>query len=235
MKSSIEYKNIASEIKNQQFHKTYDIILSKHNYEDVNDEWRFIRKQHLEYPNYNMQISEEEMKKYHEFNFKKKITKNESKESSPHKSKDLPSFLKSVFSNNEEVKEAIMLMRDLTELSVDYRMLYTLRENLIKVSKENHNEQLTVDDFRKAWLGLMKLEKQDQHPYLEHKILHIITDETGQFINIKKFSSIVDLSEFYPLVVKKNKNFSEELYYALSSGTVKDHSQGLELLRKEKQ
>ena len=128
-----------------------------------------------------------------------------------------------------------MLMKDLIELRVDYRMLYVLRENLIKTKKDNHNEPLTVDDFRKAWLSLLKQEKQEQHPYLEHKMLHIITDETGQFIDSQKLSRIIDLSEFYPLIVKKNKNFSEELYYALSSGTVKDHNQAIQLLKKEKQ
>lgn len=45
---------------------------------------------------------------------------------------------------------------------------------------------------------------------------------------MKKYSNIVDLIEYYPMVVKKDKNFSKDLYYALSNGTMGDHQEGKE-------
>lgn len=194
----------------------------------MDDEWQFIRKHDFEYPNYDAKLTDKELEKYHEYNFKKPRVSSESRDSSPHKAKDLQSFLKTLFSNNEEIKEVVMLMKDLLDLSIDHRMLYIIREKLIKNCKEHNDTTVSVDDFRKEWRSLMDQEKHEQHPHMELKVLHTITDETGQVINMKKLANIVDVSEFYPLIVKKNKNFSEELYYVLSSGTTKDHTQGLE-------
>jgi len=51
---------------------------------------------------------------------------------------------------------------------------------------------------------------------------------------MKKFSNLVDLVEYYPLIVKKDKNFSKELYYVLSSGTLGGFSDSVESSKKQR-
>lgn len=233
MKHSPDQGNIASNYRKQQFHKTYNIIAHKEENEVEEDDWRLVRKQHIEYPNYDVQVSQDDIQKINDFNFKKKSTNNGFYES-PSKRKDLQSFLKSVFSNKEEIAEVVKLMKDLFDANFDHRILYMLRETLIKNSKEQHSEIITVDDFRTTWRRLLKQEHLDTNAHLELKILSNLVDSSGNYIDIKKFSNIVDLIEFYPLVVKKDKNFSKELYYVLSSGTMGDHQEGLEYHKRRK-
>jgi Ca2+-binding EF-hand superfamily protein len=49
---------------------------------------------------------------------------------------------------------------------------------------------------------------------------------------MRKYSKIVDLIEYYPMVVKKDKNFSKDLYYALSNGLMGDHTDGKDYNRR---
>jgi len=231
LKSTPKYHNVASEIRKQQMHKTYDIILNREADDVPEDDWRFIRKQNLEYPNYDQKLTEQQLDLYNQFNFKKKPNIETEPKETPHKNKDLSNYLKTLFSNKDEIKIIVQLMRDLIEASVDYRVLYILRENLIKNKQEYNAEYVSVDDFRKLWQTLMNQEKHEQNPHIELRLLHIVTDDTGKKIDMQKLSNIVDLSEFYPMIVKKDKNFSQELYYILSSGTAKDYEQVLEQSR----
>jgi hypothetical protein len=78
---------------------------------------------------------------------------------------------------------------------------------------------IPIDKFRLIWKTLMNQEKQESHPGILYKMLHIITNESGNYIDIQKLIKIIDLTEFYPIFVKKDKNFSRELHYVLSSNT----------------
>jgi hypothetical protein len=177
-KANSDSKNIAAEIRKKQFHKTYNIILNKEASDNVEDDWRLIRKQQFEYPDYQVKIPEEDQDKIREFNFKKKQIKAELIES-PKKSKDLQNFMKSVFTNKEEIKEVLDVMKELLDVRIDNRMLYTLRETLMSNNKRDNKHEVVIDDFRTAWRTLMNQEKHDQHPHVEYKLLAIITEPSG--------------------------------------------------------
>lgn len=51
---------------------------------------------------------------------------------------------------------------------------------------------------------------------------------------MQRLSAIVEMSQFYPFLIKKNKNFSQELYYVLSSGTSKDFTEGIQQIKQNK-
>lgn len=177
-KAASDSKNMAAEHRKNQLHRTYNIILNKEANENVEDDWRLVRKQHYEYPDYQVKIPEEDQDKIREFNFKKKQIKADVIES-PKKSKDLQNFMKSVFTNKDEIKEVLDVMKELLDVRIDNRMLYTLRETLITNSKNENKHEVTIDDFRTAWRTLMSQEKHEQHPHVEYKLLAIITEPSG--------------------------------------------------------
>jgi hypothetical protein len=226
--------NIASQLRKKQFHKTFNIIAGKEEHENLDDKWRLVRKQHIEYPNYNSKFTEDELDKINEYNFKKSPSKVEAS-SSPSKKRDLQSYLKAIFSNSNEISEVVLLMKELLDARIDCRMLYVLRETLFKNSKDHNIERVSVEDFRSCWRTLMNQELHAQQPQLEFKFLSILSDKNGNHIDTQKLSKIIDLIEFYPFTVKKDRNFSQELYYVLSAGIQGDHNEGIDNLKKRKE
>jgi hypothetical protein len=150
-----ESKN--AEIRKKQLNKTYDIIINKEANESVEDDWRLIRKQNFEYPDYQAKVSDEENARIREFNFKSKQNKVELIES-PTKKSDLQNFLRSFGTDKEEIKEVLEVMKELLDVRIDNRMLHTLRETLISNNKTSNSHVATVEDFRTAWRTLMSRE-----------------------------------------------------------------------------
>jgi hypothetical protein len=140
-------------------YKNFDIIINKEANELVEDDWRLIRKQNYEYPDYQAKVSDEENARIREFNFKTKQNKVELTESPTTNNKsDLQNFLRSVGTDKEDIKEVFEVMKDLLDVRIDNRMLHTLRETLISNNKTSNNHVATVDDFRTAWRTLMSKE-----------------------------------------------------------------------------
>ena len=109
----------------------YDFIFD-HNINDyVDDKERFIRKNELEYPDYNILVDKEALSKYLDFNFKPKPKTSTSVER-PHKTKDLSNYIKQVFKTNIKIKEVIQIMQELIDSGIDYRVLYFLRQHIQK-------------------------------------------------------------------------------------------------------
>lgn len=156
---------------------TFNIITNSEEKDKLADDekWHLVRKQRLEYPNYGTKYSDADVQKMNEYNFRPQQKKVEIVDS-PVKRKEIPSYIKSVLGNKESIQEVIAVMKELLEVRIDYRMLYILRETLIKNSQEHHTDKVTVDDFRSSWQTLMSQEKHDQHPHVEFKVLGNLTN-----------------------------------------------------------
>lgn len=164
-------KNFANEIKRQQLHRTFNIILNKEQDQISEDDWRFLRKQHIEFPNYQQKYTDRQLAVFNEFNFKKKLKFDDD---APDASKSkLSTYITNLCKSKEEIELVSKMMHDLIEAKVDHRILFMLRENLIKNQQEFGFDYVSLDDFRETWMVLMNQKKYEKHPHLEERLLAI--------------------------------------------------------------
>ena len=160
-----------------------------------------------------MLIDREGLSRYCDFNFKSKPKTSASVER-PHKNKDLSYYIKQVFKTNINVKEVAQIMQELIDSGIDYRVLYFIRQHLQK--DFGNLETFSLKYFQFLWSSLVGKEIMLANPSIEHKVLHLITDEKGEVVNTAKLNKLIELTEFFPLIVKRDKNYSQELYYVLN-------------------
>ena len=95
---------------------------------------------------------------------------------------------------------------------VDYRTLTKMKQHLF--DKFDGDQDIPVEDFKKESVRFLHVVPAE----IEEKIIaDISTDESQQLISRQKLHDLVDMYQFLPLKIKRDKNKSEDIYYILNS------------------
>lgn len=127
--------------------------------------------------------------------------------------------------------QRLKLLVHLLTSKVDYRTLSQMKQHLF--DKFEGDQDIPVEDFKKESVRFLHVVP----PEIEDKIIaEISTDDSHQLISRQKLHDLVDMYQFLPLKIKRDKNKSEDIYYILNSnkrGAPQNREQILQDLREQ--
>jgi hypothetical protein len=126
-----------------------------------------------------------------------------------------PEFLKKIIDIRGISSSQRDIINQLYEDSLDFKSLNQFKSKLLEISNEN---LVSLDKFDSMYRQIF----QDK----QNKAFELLRNElsTPNGINIDKLGEIVDLFNFLPVKVKKEKNKSSDIYLVMSSGKHDSHS-----------
>ena len=126
--------------------------------------------------------------------------------------------LQKLLNNTEMLDEVLKISKTLIDSKVDYRTFEFLRRG---INKEYDDSTLfiTVGAFHKYWKNLIDPEIDHHDPTVEDKVLHFVTTVDGEKVDKLRLFTLIDFYQYFPIYIQKDKNFSKEVYYCLSSNT----------------
>jgi Ca2+-binding EF-hand superfamily protein len=140
-----------------------------------------------------------------------------------YKTKNLDYYQKEVLEDSKKMKDEVRFVMALQKTDIDIRVLNYLFRYLQKVYI--NTDSIPVEIFTKVWRSLIGRESAYTHPNLEQKLVNVIIEDGEETISIHKLSKLVEISEFIPIRVKKDKNYSKEIQVIMSSGSQLDMRQ----------
>uniref|UniRef100_A0A7S3N5E6 EF-hand domain-containing protein n=1 Tax=Euplotes harpa TaxID=151035 RepID=A0A7S3N5E6_9SPIT len=111
-----------------------------------------------------------------------------------------------------DIMNAAQLMKYLYDIGIDIRILNLIRSEFLKQDK-NEKGELPTTDFIKIFRMVSKHDSQE----MESKVINFLQEESGSVIKYSKFTKFLDYYNYVPVHIKKDRNFSQELYYILTS------------------
>lgn len=127
-------------------------------------------------------------------------------------------LLQKLLSKPEMLNEIIRLSQMMIDAKIDFRILEFVKRGVNKEYDEDTTE-IPISSFHKYWRNLIKPEVTDLDPAIEDKVLHFVTTKDGNQVDKQKLISLIDFYQYYPVYVQKDRNFSKEMYYVMSSNT----------------
>ena len=137
--------------------------------------------------------------------------------------------LQNLLNNPKMLNEIIRLSQMMIDAKIDVRILEFVKRGVNK----DHDDKacfITIPEFHNYWKNLIKPEVAHLDPVIEDKVLHFVTTQEGDQVDKHKLFTLIDFYQYYPVYVQKDRNFSKEMYYVMSSNTdggptqEKDHS-----------
>jgi hypothetical protein len=169
----------------------------------------------MEFPNYGQKVSKRYIGKFKDFTFKN-MKPDVMRSERVYKTKNLDYYQKEVLEDSKKMKEEVMVVMAIQKADIDIRVLNYLFRYLQKVNI--NTDSIPVEVFTKVWRSLIGRESAYTHPNLERKLVNVIIEDGGE-ISIHKLSKLVEISEFIPVRVKKDKNYSKDIQVIMSSGS----------------
>ena len=142
-----------------------------------------------------------------------------------------PDYLRQVINNKNITDHRLKLLVQLLTSKVDYRTLSRMKQHLF--DKFEGDRDIPVEDFKEESLRFLHV----LPPEIEEKIIgEIAADDSKQLISRQKLNDLVDMYQFLPLKIKRDKNKSEDIYFILHSnkrGAPQNREQILQELREQ--
>ncbi|TNV73715.1 hypothetical protein FGO68_gene1155 [Halteria grandinella] len=187
------------------------------------------RKSLIEYPSYLNQ-DEKQYSSYVEGASPKRLhTGSEQKENGKvrlamsYKTKELPSYLKTLLVDKQEnTQELIQTITALFMKQVDPRQLALLKIAFVKNDKEGLGK-MNFSQFKKVFQTIMKQTHSDSQEVFEilcGYVLNGLTDHSdleSSTVNYERLNLLIEAFQFYPLIVKRDKNISNSIHQVLNS------------------
>ena len=128
--------------------------------------------------------------------------------------------------------EVMKISKTLIDSKVDFRTFELIKRG---INKEYDDSTLfiTVNAFHKYWKNLIDSEIDHHDPTVEDKVLHFVTTIDGEKVDKMKLFTLIDFYQYFPIYIQKDKNFSKEMYYVLSSNTDGGYNWGGGLKQKD--
>lgn len=82
--------------------------------------------------------------------------------------------------------------------------------------------RMKLFEFRNVMKSIMKNQKQDQETF-DAIIEFIKDDKVEDEVVFEKLNLLIEAFQFFPLIVKKDKNKSTSIYYIMNSNKSPDH------------
>lgn len=126
--------------------------------------------------------------------------------------------LQKLMSNTEMMDEVMRLSKMMLEAKIDFRILEFLKRGINK-EYDDEIQFITVNAFHKYWRNLIAPEVEHLDPTIEDKVLHFVTTNGGDQVDKGKLFTLIDFYQYFPFYVQRDRNFSKEMYYVMSSNT----------------
>lgn len=108
---------------------------------------------------------------------------------------------------------------------MDSRQLSFLKLGCVKKDKESAGK-MKLFEFKNVMNTILKNQKSDRETF-EAIISFIKDDKNEDEILLEKLNTLIEVFQFYPLIVKKDKNQSTSIYYIMNANKTPDHSVSL--------
>ena len=127
-------------------------------------------------------------------------------------------ILQKLLGDTEMLNEIIRLSQMMIESKIDFRILEFMKRGV----NAHHSESesfIKIPEFHDHWRKLIKPEVGHLDPSIEDKILHFVTTKDGEKVDKNRLFTLIDFYQYYPVYVQRDRNFSKEMYYVMSSNT----------------
>lgn len=123
-----------------------------------------------------------------------------------------PEYLRKVIDKKNLPDQRLQLLIQLLSCKVDYRTLNRMKQHLFDQCPGD--QDIPVEEFKKEserFTHVLPTEIVDKI------IADIATDESKQLISRQELSDLVDMYQFLPLKIKRDKNKSSDIYFVMNS------------------
>ena len=127
-------------------------------------------------------------------------------------------LLQKLLNNTDMLNQIIKLSQMMIDAKIDFRILEFVKRGINK-EYDAETEHISVSAFHKYWKNLIKPEVGELDPMIEDKILHFVTTKDGDKVDKNKLITLIDFYQYYPVYVQRDRNFSKEMYFVMSSNT----------------
>ena len=134
-----------------------------------------------------------------------------------YKTKEIPSTMKAIFKDPLLLKSKVQVLTRLSQAKIDFRVLSQLKTGFLAFMNKTQKKQVKLAsllDFRKFISSFSRSIDSDS----AQLIIEQIQDDAHENVVMSQLAQLVDFYTHYPLIVKQDRNKSDELYIALSGG-----------------
>jgi hypothetical protein len=107
------------------------------------------------------------------------------------------------------------LIQFLNSKGIDARSFNYLKQGFVKKDHKSLG-YLTTAEFIKIFEAVFKQARQEQSESMDQIISYITSERSQDEVSFDKLSTLVEVYSYYPLIVKKDKNASSEVYRILN-------------------
>jgi hypothetical protein len=127
-------------------------------------------------------------------------------------------ILQKLLNDTEMLNEIIRLSQMMIDAKIDFRILEFMKRGINSHHSESENF-IKIPEFHDHWRKLIKPEVANIDHTIEDKILHFVTTKDGEKVDKNRLFTLIDFYQYYPVYVQRDRNFSKEMYYVMSSNT----------------
>lgn len=127
-------------------------------------------------------------------------------------------ILQKLLNDTEMLNEIIRLSQMMIDAKIDFRILEFMKRGVNSQHSES-DDFIKIPEFHEHWRKLIKPEVAQLDSTIEDKILHFVTTKDGEKIDKNRLFTLIDFYQYYPVYVQRDRNFSKEMYYVMSSNT----------------
>ena len=125
-------------------------------------------------------------------------------------------YLRKVLSKDDHSEQRLALLSLMLDARVDHRSLMRLKQSLFDKNVEidgDKDDAISTECFIQERKHFMK----DMPEEVEKRILEEIAGPEDGTVSRKKLIELLDIYQFLPIRIKRDRNLSENLYYVLNS------------------
>lgn len=143
-------------------------------------------------------------------------------------------YLRSILAKDAVSEQRLALLSFMLDARVDYRALLRLKSALFDKNQElgdvEKDDAISIESFIRERKHFLK----EMSPEVEARILEDIAGPEEGTVSRKKLIELLDIYQFLPIRIKRDRNKSENVYYVLNSnkrGSPADRDQILENMK----